>query len=125
MLDFSNLAVTNEDSYEELLISLKAAADKFTALCDVMRYSKKNPPKSPFPRGTFTAPLGKGGWGDKGVPHNSENCCKLIHEDLEERKKNFRKGCDESEALVTWANLCGASAIVSLTQNSNENSEES
>jgi len=28
-----------------------------TALCDVMRYSKKNPPKSPFERGTFTAPL--------------------------------------------------------------------
>ncbi|NES22514.1 MAG: hypothetical protein F6K41_27245 [Symploca sp. SIO3E6] len=36
---------------------------------------------------------------------------KLIHEDLEERQKNFRKGCDEGEALVTWANLCGASAM--------------
>ncbi|NER50554.1 MAG: pentapeptide repeat-containing protein [Symploca sp. SIO1A3] len=36
---------------------------------------------------------------------------KLIYEDLEERKKNRRKGCDESEALVTWANLCGASAM--------------
>ncbi|NET62099.1 MAG: pentapeptide repeat-containing protein, partial [Symploca sp. SIO2E6] len=36
---------------------------------------------------------------------------KLIHEELEERKNNFRKGCDESEALVTWANLCGASAM--------------
>ncbi|NER22760.1 MAG: pentapeptide repeat-containing protein [Symploca sp. SIO1C2] len=36
---------------------------------------------------------------------------KLIHEDLEERQNNFRKGCDESEALVTWANLCGASAM--------------
>ncbi|NET56576.1 MAG: tetratricopeptide repeat protein, partial [Symploca sp. SIO2E6] len=46
-----------------------------TALCDVMRYSKKNPPKSPLERGTFIAPLSKGGWGDKDVPHNSENCC--------------------------------------------------
>ncbi|NER94108.1 MAG: pentapeptide repeat-containing protein [Symploca sp. SIO1B1] len=36
---------------------------------------------------------------------------KLIYEDLEERQKNRRKGCDESEALVTWANLCGASAM--------------
>ncbi|NET57725.1 MAG: CHAT domain-containing protein [Symploca sp. SIO2E6] len=43
-----------------------------------MRYSKKNPPKSPLERGTFTAPLSKGGWGDKGVPHNSENCC-ILH----------------------------------------------
>jgi len=40
-----------------------------------MKYSKKNPPKSPFERGTFTAPLSKGGWGDKNVSHNSENCC--------------------------------------------------
>jgi len=50
---------------------------KDTALCDIMRYSKKNPPKSPFERGTFTAPLSKGGWGDKDVSHNSENCCIL------------------------------------------------
>ncbi|NET55234.1 MAG: ATP-binding protein [Symploca sp. SIO2E6] len=54
---------------------LVEAIAEITALCDVMRYSKKNPPKSPLERGTFTAPLGKGGWGDKGVPHNSENCC--------------------------------------------------
>jgi len=36
---------------------------------------------------------------------------KLIHEKLEERQNNFRKGCDEGEALVTWANLCGASTM--------------
>ncbi|MDJ0795398.1 MAG: pentapeptide repeat-containing protein [Calothrix sp. MO_167.B12] len=35
----------------------------------------------------------------------------LIHEDLEERKKNFRKGCDERTALVNWATLCGSSAM--------------
>ncbi|MDJ0732963.1 MAG: pentapeptide repeat-containing protein [Nostocaceae cyanobacterium] len=35
----------------------------------------------------------------------------LIHEDLEERKQNFRKGCDERTALVNWATLCGASAM--------------
>ena len=33
---------------------------------------------------------------------------KLIHEDLEERKKNFRKGCDEQGALVKWATLCNS-----------------
>jgi len=36
---------------------------------------------------------------------------RLIHEDLEERKRNFRKGCDEREALITWATLCGLSAM--------------
>ncbi|MDJ0620769.1 MAG: pentapeptide repeat-containing protein [Calothrix sp. MO_192.B10] len=35
----------------------------------------------------------------------------LIHEDLEERQKNFRKGCDERTALVNWATLCGSSAM--------------
>ncbi|MFN6530078.1 pentapeptide repeat-containing protein [Nostoc sp. ChiSLP03a] len=35
----------------------------------------------------------------------------LIHEDLEERKQNFRKGCDERTALVNWATLCGSSAM--------------
>ena len=35
----------------------------------------------------------------------------LIHESLEERQKNFRKGCDERAALVLWATLCGASAM--------------
>ena len=35
----------------------------------------------------------------------------LIHEDLEERKKNFRKGCNEQDALVRWATLCGASVM--------------
>jgi uncharacterized protein YjbI with pentapeptide repeats len=35
----------------------------------------------------------------------------LIHEDLEERKKNFRKGCNEQDALVRWATLCGSSVI--------------
>lgn len=34
-----------------------------------------------------------------------------IHEELEERKKNFRKGWDERIALVSWAKVCGASAI--------------
>jgi uncharacterized protein YjbI with pentapeptide repeats len=36
---------------------------------------------------------------------------RLIHEELEERKINFRKGCDERTALVNWATLCGPSAI--------------
>jgi len=36
---------------------------------------------------------------------------RLIHEDLEERQKNFRKGCDKREALVRWATLCGLSAM--------------
>ncbi|MFW5766292.1 MAG: NACHT domain-containing protein, partial [Coleofasciculus sp.] len=36
---------------------------------------------------------------------------RLIHEDLEERKRNFRKGCDERDALVRWATLCGLSAM--------------
>ncbi len=36
---------------------------------------------------------------------------KLIHEELEERQKNFRKGCDEAKALLNWATLCGASAM--------------
>ena len=36
---------------------------------------------------------------------------KLIYEDLEERKKNFRKGCDERTALVKWATLCGSSVM--------------
>ena len=36
---------------------------------------------------------------------------KLIHEELKERQKNFRKGCDQGEALVTWATLCGASTM--------------
>ena len=35
----------------------------------------------------------------------------LIHEDLEERKKSFRKGCDERDALVRWATLCGSSTM--------------
>lgn len=35
----------------------------------------------------------------------------LIHEELEERKKNFRKGCNEQDALVRWATLCGASVM--------------
>ena len=54
-----------------------------TALGAVVRYSPKDPPKSPpsassgqaLERGTSTAPLSKGGWGDRNVPHNSENCC--------------------------------------------------
>jgi uncharacterized protein YjbI with pentapeptide repeats len=36
---------------------------------------------------------------------------RLIHEDLEERKLNFRKGCDQRDALVRWATLCGLSAM--------------
>jgi hypothetical protein len=35
----------------------------------------------------------------------------LIHEDLEERKKNFRKGCNEQDALVKWATLCDSSVM--------------
>ncbi|MFB2918534.1 MULTISPECIES: pentapeptide repeat-containing protein [Aerosakkonema] len=35
----------------------------------------------------------------------------LIHEELEERQKNFRKGWDERTALVNWATLCGLSAL--------------
>ncbi|MEM9275957.1 MAG: pentapeptide repeat-containing protein [Cyanobacteria bacterium P01_F01_bin.143] len=36
---------------------------------------------------------------------------RYIYEDLEARKKNFRKGCDEIDALVSWAELCGPSAM--------------
>ncbi|NET59300.1 MAG: Uma2 family endonuclease, partial [Symploca sp. SIO2E6] len=59
---------------EELALAL-AGASRSIVLMDiavpaVTRYSKKNPPKSPLERGTFTAPLRKGGWGDKDVPHN-------------------------------------------------------
>jgi uncharacterized protein YjbI with pentapeptide repeats len=36
---------------------------------------------------------------------------RLIHEELEERKKNFRKGCDERDALVRWVTLCNLSVI--------------
>lgn len=36
---------------------------------------------------------------------------KLIYEDLEIKKSNFRKGCDEREALRRWALLCGASTM--------------
>jgi uncharacterized protein YjbI with pentapeptide repeats len=35
----------------------------------------------------------------------------LIHEELEERKKNFRKGCDERDALVRWVTLCNLSVM--------------
>lgn len=35
----------------------------------------------------------------------------LICDDLEERRRNFRRGCDEREALVRWATLCGPSAL--------------
>ena len=34
-----------------------------------------------------------------------------IHEALEERKLNYRKGCSERDALVRWATICGASAM--------------
>jgi len=36
---------------------------------------------------------------------------RLIHEELEERKKNFRKGCDERDALVRWVTLCNLSVM--------------
>ena len=36
---------------------------------------------------------------------------RLIHEDLEERKRSFRKGCDEGQALVRWATICGPTSI--------------
>ena len=36
---------------------------------------------------------------------------KLIHEELEERKQNFRKGCDQRDALVRWVTLCHLSEI--------------
>jgi hypothetical protein len=35
----------------------------------------------------------------------------LIHEALEERKKNFRKGCNEQDALVKWATICDGSLM--------------
>ena len=37
----------------------------------------------------------------------------FIHEDLEERKRNFRKGCDERGALIRWATTCGPTAMSS------------
>ena len=36
---------------------------------------------------------------------------KNIYEDLEVRRQNFRKGCNESDALVRWATLCGLSPM--------------
>ena len=36
---------------------------------------------------------------------------KNIYEDLEARHKNFRKGCNEIDALVRWAELCGLSPM--------------
>ncbi len=36
---------------------------------------------------------------------------KFICEGLKERQNNFRKGFNEKEALIKWANLCGATAI--------------
>ncbi|MDJ0899073.1 MAG: pentapeptide repeat-containing protein [Xenococcus sp. MO_188.B8] len=36
---------------------------------------------------------------------------RYIYEALEERKNHFRKGYDEVDALVRWANLCGLSPI--------------
>jgi len=35
----------------------------------------------------------------------------LIHEALEERKANFRKGCNEQDALLRWAILCGSAVM--------------
>jgi uncharacterized protein YjbI with pentapeptide repeats len=35
----------------------------------------------------------------------------FIQEDLEARKRNYRKGCDERQALIKWAEMCGASAM--------------
>ena len=34
-----------------------------------------------------------------------------IHEELEARRKHFLKGCNETEALVRWAKLCGLSPM--------------
>lgn len=34
-----------------------------------------------------------------------------IFDDLKTKKSNFRKGCNETDALVRWANLCGLSAM--------------
>ena len=36
---------------------------------------------------------------------------RYIHEELEARTKNFRKGCNETDALVRWAKLCGLSPM--------------
>ena len=35
----------------------------------------------------------------------------IIHEELEERKENFRKGCNEQDALVKWGTLCDGSLM--------------
>ena len=40
----------------------------------------KDPPKSPLKRGTSTAPLIKGGWGDRNVPNSSEKSSILTPE---------------------------------------------
>ncbi|MEO0835284.1 MAG: pentapeptide repeat-containing protein, partial [Cyanobacteria bacterium J06642_3] len=34
-----------------------------------------------------------------------------LYEELETRKQKFRKGCDEVDALVRWAELCGMSTM--------------
>jgi len=43
-----NIFANNKHYWLTLLVLQKAIN---TALCDVMRYSKKNPPKSPFKKG--------------------------------------------------------------------------
>lgn len=36
---------------------------------------------------------------------------RLIHEDLAERKRSFRKGCGKRGALIRWATICGPTAM--------------
>jgi uncharacterized protein YjbI with pentapeptide repeats len=35
----------------------------------------------------------------------------LLHEELTEKERNFRKGIDKQEALKRWASICGATVI--------------
>ena len=72
------------DALRDKSILLSDVIEQIAALSAVPHYSPKDPPKSPLKRGTSTpletetstAPLSKGGWGDRNVPNSSENCSK-------------------------------------------------
>ncbi|MDJ1169453.1 carbamoyltransferase HypF [Roseofilum sp. BLCC_M154] len=49
-----------------------------TAGSSATRHNPTDPPTSPLKRGTFAAPLFKGGWGDRHAGHSSENCPKIL-----------------------------------------------
>ncbi|MDJ1175452.1 helicase-related protein [Roseofilum capinflatum] len=74
-------STTDEDSDSLLSQDWEATDMGDTTLYAVMRDSRNDPPTSPLKRGTFTAPLFKGGWGDRDAGHSRANFC---NEDTEE-----------------------------------------